>query len=142
MLEYAADQFPGMFTGYRLTVRESHQRGKADTSGTAKSVVKSFNRMGVDFSVMDIQKERDPEIQRREWGIPEAHLGGHGWHTYSLTSPDGTVALAFTHNINGREVYAHGTLDAATFLADRIAEGATGRVYSMIDVLSAGKSQG
>jgi 4-hydroxy-tetrahydrodipicolinate reductase len=139
MLEYAAEQFPGMFTGYRLTVRESHQQGKADTSGTAKAVVNSFNRLGVNFSVSDIQKERDPDIQRRDWGVPEAYLDGHGWHTYSLTSADGTVALAFTHNINGREVYGHGTLDAAEFLADRIAAGVTGRVYSMIDVLGAGK---
>ncbi|MFH1980261.1 MAG: dihydrodipicolinate reductase [Pseudomonadota bacterium] len=135
MFEYAAEQFPGLFSGYRMTVIESHQQGKADTSGTAKAVVHSFNRLGVDFPLDAIHKERDPQIQRRDWGIPEAYLGGHGWHTYSLTSADDTVTLAFTHNINGREVYAHGTLDAAAFLAARVAEGAAGRVYSMIDVL-------
>lgn len=135
MLEFAAEQFPGLFTGYRLTVRESHQQGKADTSGTAKAVVNSFNRLGVDFTLDAILKERNPETQRRDWGIPEAYLGGHGWHTYSLTSADDTVTLSFTHNINGREVYAHGTLDAAAFLAARVAGGAAGRVYSMIDVL-------
>jgi 4-hydroxy-tetrahydrodipicolinate reductase len=48
------------------------------------------------------------------------------------------VAFSFTHNINGREVYVRGTLDAVAFLAERIAENAGGRVYSMIDVLRAG----
>jgi 4-hydroxy-tetrahydrodipicolinate reductase len=139
MLTYAADRFPGMFTGYRLSVKESHQQGKADTSGTAKAVVKCFNDLGVDFDVADIQKERNPLVQARDWGIPDAHIGGHGWHTYTLTSADDTVTLAFTHNVNGREVYAHGTQAAAAFLARRVAKGAAGKVYSMIDVLKAGQ---
>lgn len=44
-----AESFPGAFSGYKLDVIESHQRNKADTSGTAKAVVQSFARMGVDF---------------------------------------------------------------------------------------------
>jgi 4-hydroxy-tetrahydrodipicolinate reductase len=35
-LEGMAAKFPGAFEGYKLTVRESHQSTKADTSGTAK----------------------------------------------------------------------------------------------------------
>lgn len=49
MMQIMADQFPGAFAGYTLDVVESHQRNKADTSGTAKAVVKSFADMGVDF---------------------------------------------------------------------------------------------
>ena len=135
MLEFAAENFPGLFSGYTLSVKESHQQGKADTSGTAKAVVKSFNDLGVDFAVDRIEMVRDPDVQEKEWGVPEAYLGGHGWHTYTLISPDETVRFDFTHNINGREVYAHGTLDALVFLADKIKAGETGRVYSMIDVL-------
>ena len=135
MLEYAADTFPGLFAGYRLRVRESHQQGKADTSGTAKAVVQAFQRLGVDFKIDQIEMERDPDVQRKVWGVPEAYLSGHGWHTYTLDSADGTVRFEFTHNINGREVYAQGTLDAAAYLAGKIAEGAGGRVFSMIDVL-------
>ena len=135
MMETAAVQFPGLFTGYRLQVRESHQQGKADTSGTAKAMVENFNRLGVDFSVDRIEKERDPRVQREKWKIPEAHLAGHGWHTYTLVSPDGTVTISLTHNINGRDVYALGTLDAVVFLAGKIREGEKGRVYSMIDVM-------
>ncbi len=135
MFEFAAENFPGLFTGYTLSVKESHQKGKADTSGTAKAVVKSFNDLGVDFTTDQIAMERDPEIQEKQWGIPRAFLGGHGWHTYSLLSPDETVRFEFTHNINGREVYAPGAMDAVVFLDGKIKRGETGRVYSMIDVL-------
>lgn len=135
MMAYAADTFPGIFKGYSLSVRESHQTGKADTSGTAKAMVAYFNRMGVDFSTDAIAMERDPKVQREQWGIPEDYLSGHGWHTYRLTSPDRTVVFEFQHNVNGRDVYAEGTMDAASFLHRRVEAGISGRVYSMIDVL-------
>jgi 4-hydroxy-tetrahydrodipicolinate reductase len=136
MLEYAAETFPGLFSGYRLRVRESHQRGKADTSGTAKAVVQAFNRLGVDFDAAQIQMERDPKVQKEVWGVPEEYLTGHGWHTYTLDSADGTVRFEFTHNVNGRQIYLPGILDAVVFLAQKIAAGAKGKVFSMIDVLT------
>ncbi|MFZ7126935.1 MAG: dihydrodipicolinate reductase [Desulfobacterales bacterium] len=142
MMEYGAERFPGLFEGYRLTVKESHQNGKADTSGTAKAVVACFNAMGVSFSTDEIQMERDPEIQKSVWGIPEEHLGGHAWHTYTLDSPDETVRLSFTHNVNGRNVYGDGVIEAVRFLSGKIEEGIGGRVFSMIDVLSGGRSEG
>ncbi len=138
MLEFAAENFPCLFDGYRLQVKESHQKGKADTSGTAKAIVGCFNRLGVDFSVDRIEKERDPEVQRRDWKIPADYLSGHGWHTYTLTSADETVTVSLTHNVNGREVYARGTLDAVAFLSGKIQSGEKGTVYSMIDVLRGG----
>jgi 4-hydroxy-tetrahydrodipicolinate reductase len=135
MMAYAAENFPGLFTGYRLDVRESHQRGKADTSGTAKAIVGYFNALGIPFTEDQIQMERDPERQVAVWGIPPQYVGGHGWHTYALTSADGTVHFEFTHNVNGREIYAAGTLDAVRYLHAKIGEGAKGLVFSMIDVL-------
>jgi 4-hydroxy-tetrahydrodipicolinate reductase len=135
MMAYAADNFPGLFSGYALTVRESHQSGKADTSGTAKAMVTYFNRMGVEFTSDAIVMERDPRIQREQWGIPDAFLSGHGWHTYRLTSPDQTVVFEFQHNVNGRDVYAEGTIDAVCYLDRQLKAGAVGRVYTMIDVL-------
>ncbi len=137
MMEYAADTFPGIFKGYSLSIQESHQAGKADTSGTAKAMVTYFNRMGIDFAPESIVMERNPQVQREQWGIPEAYLNGHGWHTYRLTSPDRTVVFEFQHNVNGRDVYADGTMDAACFLNERINAGITGKVFSMIDVLKA-----
>jgi len=135
MLSHCAENFPCLFKGYSLEVKESHQKGKADTSGTAKAIVGYFNAMGAPFSEEEIQMERDPDKQKSDWRIPEAHLSGHAWHTYTLRSEDGTVLFSFTHNVNGREVYQKGTLDAVAFLAKKIADGAGVRVYSMIDVL-------
>jgi 4-hydroxy-tetrahydrodipicolinate reductase len=138
MMAYAAETFPNLFKGYRLSIVESHQQGKADTSGTAKAMVGYFNRLGVAFSEDEIKKERDPAVQRSRWGIPQEYLGGHGWHTYSLVSGDGTVRMEFTHNVNGRDVYAHGTIDALLFLNQKVAQGVKGRMFTMMDVLKGG----
>jgi 4-hydroxy-tetrahydrodipicolinate reductase len=135
MMEYAAQTFPNLFKGYTLQIRESHQKGKADTSGTARAMVRYFNQLGVSFNENQIVMERNPQIQKERWGIPEAYLEGHGWHTYTLVSADGTVHFEFTHNVNGREIYALGTLDALLFLYARTAAGERGRMFSMIDVL-------
>jgi 4-hydroxy-tetrahydrodipicolinate reductase len=135
MMEYAANTFPGLFQGYSLEIVESHQQGKADVSGTAKALVEYFNKFGVPFNADQIQMIRDPEVQKKEWGIPEEYLKGHGWHTYTLISADKSVRFSFTHNVNGRDAYAQGALDAAMFLAQKVAEGVKGKVFSMIDVL-------
>ena len=135
LMEYGARTFPGLFRGYALAVKESHQKGKADTSGTAKAMVQYFNDMGIPFGVEQIQMERNPETQRKGWGIPEEHLAGHAWHTYRLTSADTTACFEFTHNINGRDVYAQGSLDAVAYLDRKIRDGARGKVFTMIDVL-------
>jgi 4-hydroxy-tetrahydrodipicolinate reductase len=135
MMEYAAETFPDVFKGYGLDVMESHQQGKADTSGTAKAMIGYFNRLGIPFTKDQIGMERDPKVQRSQWNIPEDYLSGHGWHTYSLRSEDGTVFFQFTHNVNGREIYGKGTLDAIHYLAKKIDQGAKGRVFTMIDVL-------
>ena len=138
MMEYAAKTFPDLFKGYTLEIKESHQKGKADTSGTAKAMVRYFNSLGLPFAEKDITKERDPEIQKNIMGIPEEYLSGHGWHTYSLDSNDRTVHFEFTHNVNGRDVYAMGTLDALIYLDKQIKQGFKGKVFSMIDVLKGG----
>ena len=135
MMEYAAETFPDLFRGYSLTVKESHQKGKADTSGTAKAIAGYFNRLGIPFTEHDILMERDPERQKNVWGIPPEFIKGHGWHTYTLVSEDKTVKFEFSHNVNGRDIYAKGTLDAIFFLGSKIREGVKGKVFSMIDVL-------
>ncbi len=135
MMEYAAKTFPDLFKGYSLEIRESHQKGKADTSGTAKAMIRYFNSLGIPFTEDEIFKERDPERQTSKWGIPKEYLGGHGWHTYTLVSDDRTVSFEFTHNVNGRDIYAAGTLDAISYLHKKIEEGVKGRMFTMIDVL-------
>lgn len=136
MMKFAAETFPLLFLGWDLKVRESHQAGKADTSGTAKAMLKTFKEMGVKCYEEMILKERDPHHQISIWGIPEEHLGGHGWHTYTLASPDPekTMKIEFTHNINGRHPYAVGALEAAAFVAEKARQGQKG-LFTMIDVL-------
>lgn len=135
MMEYAANNFPGIFKDYTLELKESHQFGKADTSGTAKAMVGYFNELGLDFKKDDIKMERDPKKQEEEWKIPKDHINGHAWHTYTLNSNDETVKFEFTHNINGRDIYTNGTLDAVVFLIKKLDSKIKGKVFSMIDVL-------
>ncbi len=135
MMAYAAETFPGLFKDYTLTITESHQSTKADTSGTAKAMVGYFNRMGIAFTNEEIKKIRDHETQINKLGIPEEYIDGHGWHTYSLVSKNGTVSFEFKHNVNGRDVYSEGTMDAVLYLEKKIREGLSGKVFTMIDVL-------
>lgn len=159
----AAD-FPGAFEGYTLSVTESHQKAKADTSGTAKAITRSLAALAaVPYADGDgagadgvglwgdarIERVREEDAQLAgaplaEGGygrlspVPATALGGHAYHTYSLVAPDGSVEFQWRHNVNGRRVYAEGTADAALFLAGRAAECAEQRLYTMVDLLRSG----
>jgi 4-hydroxy-tetrahydrodipicolinate reductase len=138
MIEFLANEFPTAFSDYKLSVVESHQKTKADTSGTAKSVVASFQKMGFDFSENDIELVRDEKQQLERMHVPSEVLNGHAFHTYSLDSADGSVHFEFQHNVCGRHVYAEGTVDAVSFLAEKLKEGKA-RPFNMMDVLRSGK---
>ncbi|GJN20969.1 hypothetical protein PR202_gb08411 [Eleusine coracana subsp. coracana] len=165
-MEIMAEQFPGAFSGYKLEVMESHQATKLDISGTAKAVISCFQKLGVQFDLDEVKQVRDPVEQVALVGVPEEHLGGHAFHMYHLTSPDGTVSFEFQHNVCGRSIYAEGTVDAAMFLYTKvrillwlheiilsglfsvqemliflllqIKSGASRKLYDMIDVLREG----
>ena len=138
MIEFLANEFPTAFSGYKLSVVESHQKTKADTSGTARAVVGSFQKMGFTYTLDDIEKVRDEKSQIERMHVPEQYLGGHAFHTYSLDSEDGTVHFEFQHNVCGRQIYAEGTVDAVNFLAEQLAAG-TAKPFNMMDVLRSGK---
>ena len=136
-----AENFPGAFTGYTLTVTESHQSSKVDTSGTAKAIVQSFNDLGCGFDIEDARLVRDEPTQLGEMRVPKEHLLGHAFHTYKLTSPDGSVGFEFQHNVCGRSIYAEGTVDAALFLAQKTRSATSPEeetLFDMIDVLKEG----
>lgn len=137
-MDIMAEQFPGAFSGYSLQVMESHQASKLDTSGTAKDVIKCFQKLGISYEVDQIQQIRDPKQQVEMVGVPEEHLLGHAFHMYHLTSPDQTVSFEFQHNVCGRSIYAEGTIDAALFLAKKVRSKAGKHIYNMIDVLREG----
>lgn len=133
-MKFIAETYPGLFSGFTLEIRESHQSGKEKVSGTAAGLVEYFNMMGLDFSIDQIKMIRDVEEQKR-MGVPPEHLDGHGWHTYILRSQDGTVFFQFTHNVNGRLIYWEGTAKAVLFLHNMMIAGVRGYVFSMPDVL-------
>jgi 4-hydroxy-tetrahydrodipicolinate reductase len=143
VMKTLAQEFPGVFTGYNLSVVESHQSTKADTSGTAKAMVDYFNQMGVKYDAEEIVMIRDEDMQRDDLGIPEEHLTGHAFHTYTLNSEDETAQFVIEHNILGRSIYAKGTIDALAFLLSRLANGDSeqSQIYDMIDVLKSGNMQ-
>lgn len=143
-LEGMARTYPGSFEGYTLSVRESHQSSKADTSGTAKALVRALNKLnggGEDDAALEasIERIRD-EPGQTAFGVPKESLGGHAFHTYTLTSADGSVQFALEHNVCGREIYAEGTTDAVVFVANEAAkDDANGkRLFTMVDILEAG----
>ncbi|KAG0566757.1 hypothetical protein KC19_7G085800 [Ceratodon purpureus] len=133
-----AEQFPGAFSGYKLQVIESHQSTKVDTSGTAKAIISSFQKLGLDFDMEEIEMVRDSKRQIEEMKVPEEHLNGHAFHTYRVVSPDGMVNFEFQHNVCGRSIYAEGAVDAVLFLAKKIRERTDKKLYNMIDVLREG----
>lgn len=138
-MEHMAKSFPGAFGGYKMELVESHQSTKADTSGTAKAMVKSFNDLGVQhFDVENDIKMMRTKDEHAKFGVPEEYLNGHAWHTYTLTSQDGSVKFEFQHNVNGRRTYAEGVADAVQFLAEKIRTKSKKRLFSMIDVLGEG----
>ena len=148
-----ATKYPGAFAGYQLQVTESHQKTKADTSGTAKAVIDSIKTLtsDADYTYEDIQMIRNDE-ESIQFGIPEDVIEkniGHAYHTYTLTSPDKTVQFQLQHNVIGRTIYAEGTADAVKFLANQVRQQrlekdtastaqSRRRVYDMIDVLKEG----
>ncbi|CAD7957244.1 unnamed protein product [Amoebophrya sp. A120] len=159
MLSRAAQEFPGCFAGYELSVRESHQKTKKDTSGTAKEVVRDLRRLisgdqshkesekekthaqilGAD--VENIEKIRDDQRAREEMQVPESALCGHAFHTYQLTKKSiacdkvADVVFEFKHNVCGRQSYCEGAVDAAEWLLAKIEEKPEKRIFDMVDVL-------
>ncbi|NLB62898.1 MAG: dihydrodipicolinate reductase [Fibrobacter sp.] len=137
LMEMWAQEFPQTFAAYDLSVVESHQKTKADTSGTAKAVCESLLKLGPDLEHGEIQLVRTEDAQLK-MGVPQEHLKGHAFHTYGLTSPDKSVHFEFQHNVCGRKVYAEGTIDAAIFLHQQIQKNSANKCFSMVDVLRAG----
>mmetsp|Transcript_23630 Transcript_23630/g.55988 ORF Transcript_23630/g.55988 Transcript_23630/m.55988 type:complete len:341 (+) Transcript_23630:163-1185(+) len=137
-LEDLSKKFSGSFASYKISCKESHQKTKADTSGTAKAVIDSLKKLSDDeFTYDDIEMIRDDQ-GAIDFGVPKDAMNGHAFHRYTLTSSDGTTQFALEHNVAGRTIYAEGTADAVKFLAGRLQEESKGKVYSMIDVLEAG----
>ena len=51
------------------------------------------------------------------------------------------MALEIKHNVDGREVYCEGTVDAVEFLAAQVEAQGEKKVWNMLEILSAGAMQ-
>jgi 4-hydroxy-tetrahydrodipicolinate reductase len=100
-----------MSPGMKITIAESHQASKPDTSGTARVLADTC-----EIEHEQIQKIRDPKIQTNELGVPEENLGGHAYHFVSYEGY-GTQVMVST-KIHGRRSYALGTICVAAALVD------------------------
>lgn len=142
MMENMAENFPLLFKDYSIQMQESHPKNKVDVSGTAEAMIPTFNKLGLEFKVDQIVKKRNDE-DYAQLNIPAEFWGGHSYITYSLIKKDGSVVFEFTHNINGRQAYVDGTLEAIRFLYKKEVYKENGKqpfsvfgqVYSMYDVL-------
>ena len=142
MMEKMAKSFPLLFKDYSLKITESHQKNKVNVSGTAEAMVPIFNKLGLEFETDQIIKKRSDEDYDQQ-NIPIEHWGGHSYNTYSLVKKDGSVVFEFKHNINGRQAYVDGTLEAIRFLHKKemhkengkLPFSVFGKVYTMYDVL-------
>jgi 4-hydroxy-tetrahydrodipicolinate reductase len=134
MLKFAAKKFPGAFKGFSRLFHESHQAGKKDPSGTMVGALDFFAALlGTPVSKDEIKMVRDPVVQELELGVPKKYLGGHGFHAYTLMSPDGTIMVQLKHNLLGRSAYVDGALMDIRFLARHKRE--KGKVFSQVDPL-------
>lgn len=151
---------PGLLNGWTVKKVESHQTGKKDFSGTADQFGKRvFTTLGAkDVDVKDYVKITDEHLKetrslpalleasgsanialrgktvQKLWGVPEQHLGGHGYHEYTLRSPDGTTEIMIGHKVNGRAPYIPGAIQALKFLHQARIAGAKGAFF-MRDVI-------
>lgn len=98
MIQFAGMNFRDSLKGWTMEIVESHQKTKPDPSGSAVGLLDYFGALGIPFVKDHIEMIRDETTQRQVLRIPEEYLGGHGFHTYTLRSPDGTVVLEFKHN--------------------------------------------
>lgn len=134
-----AREFPGALEGWSLTIRESHQATKKDISGTARALLPLLENLGTVPETPPITAIREKKTQKA-LGVPDEAIDGHGWHWYELKSPDNSVSVDFSHRVNGRHVYAEGTLLAVDFLSKTPCQTGNGATFTMEEILGSSRN--
>jgi dihydrodipicolinate reductase len=93
-------------SGMEMSILESHQSSKKDTSGTARAIASDLN-----FPIADIESVRKASIQQA-LGVPLQHRGGHAHHHFILSGLG--VEISVSTKVNGRRTYAMGALEVAS----------------------------
>ncbi len=117
-VRYLWENYPDRLSNFKINITESHQATKKDTSWTAKKMIEYFRSLGIKAWIHDINKIRDAVSQVLIW-VTEELLQWHWWHDYKIFSPDRTVEIWFTHNVNWRQTYVNGTIAAIRFLHEK-----------------------
>ena len=95
--------------------------------------------MGIEpITYDDIEKVRTEAEQQSIMEVPAAFLDGHAYHTYRIEAKDQSNAFEFRHNVNGRRIYAEGTIDAVLFLDQQKQAQTQQTLFTMIDILKSG----
>ena len=137
MFKYAAENFSGSFADMsELSLLESHQAAKEDTSGTMKQMIGHLSALtGKKLTIDDITKIRDKKAQRKLLEVPEKWLGQHAYHFFAFNDPYGQDSERLEFRRHGGKTYVEGTMTALDFLIDVIENKKEARRYEMIDVL-------
>lgn len=120
--DFANSISPGMTP----SIVESHQSTKADTSGTARAIVKV---LGTTNSAITSIRDTGTQLAL---GVPEEHLDGHAYHDFIFTGQG--VEIKVSTKIRGRQTYAEGAVALAQALADQPKALQNG-LYELKDVL-------
>ena len=94
-------QYGSHFSNEKISITESHQETKKSLPGTAIEFAKS---LGVDSR--EIKSIRNPEEQKKQYGIPEEHLKLHAFHEINIG--DEWTSINIKTLVKGHESYAAG----------------------------------
>lgn len=132
ILKYATDHYPNAIDGWKIRIigHQAKKKGANETTMTIGNILKSMGLKCVPKNIRLIQEK----IEQRLMSNPANVIDEHGWHEYSLLSPDGNVELKFKRNAN-RSNDVDGTLMALDFLTAKMERGVRGKCFSMHDVI-------
>lgn len=90
-----------LFSGYRITITESHQAGKTSTPGTAVTIAHALG-----LNEGDVISVRNSETQRTALNIPAEHLDRHAFHQIRIE--DAVCSVTMETRVYGASPYAEG----------------------------------
>lgn len=120
------NQYGIHFRNNDISITESHQESKKTLPGTAIELAKS---LGVKSG--DIVSVRNPEVQKKQYAIPEEFLNLHAFHKITISDKDTSINL--TALVKGHGSYSAG-LAAIINSLDKLDK----RYYHIMDLLNMG----
>ncbi len=109
-----------------ISITESHQESKKSMPGTAIEFARSLG-----FPSGNIASVRNPEVQKKQYGIPEEHLHLHAFH--EIVIRDAGTSINIKTLVKGHESYVAGL--AAII---RATENLDTRYYHIMDLMDMG----